>query len=131
MLAGVETMLRHKDILQGIHFTWITDHKGLIYLLNQKLVSGRQARWLEKNSLFNFMVEYAAGSENMLADALSGMYSNDSPGTECARLEFTSFDSMDEEPVELVNDMVLLAGIEAVLATHQDLKLKGPGPETG
>jgi hypothetical protein len=26
MLAGVETMLRHKDILQGVHFEWITDH---------------------------------------------------------------------------------------------------------
>jgi hypothetical protein len=54
MLAGVETMLRHKDILQGVHFKWITDHKGLIYLLNQKSVSGRQARWLEKISSFIF-----------------------------------------------------------------------------
>ena len=41
MLAGVETMLRHKDVLQGVHFTWVTDHKGLIYILNQKSVSGR------------------------------------------------------------------------------------------
>ena len=29
MLAGVETMLRHHDILQGVKFKWITDHKGL------------------------------------------------------------------------------------------------------
>jgi len=36
MLAGVETMLRHHDILQGTHFIWLTDHKGLIHLLNQK-----------------------------------------------------------------------------------------------
>ena len=27
MLASVETMLRHKDILQGVHFNWVTDHK--------------------------------------------------------------------------------------------------------
>ena len=43
MLAGIETMLRYKDILQGIHFRWITDHKGLIHLLNQRDLSGCQA----------------------------------------------------------------------------------------
>ena len=40
MLAGVETMLRHADILQGAKFQWLTDHKGLTYLLNQKNLSG-------------------------------------------------------------------------------------------
>jgi hypothetical protein len=68
MFAGVETMLQHRDILQGVHFKWITDHKGLIYLLNQKDISGRQARWLEKNSSFVFEVVYVAGYENVLAE---------------------------------------------------------------
>ena len=49
MLAGVETMLRHRDILQGVRFKWITDHKGLEHLLRQWNVSGRQAHWVEKN----------------------------------------------------------------------------------
>jgi hypothetical protein len=40
MLAGIETMLRHIDILQGAKFKWLTDHKGFIYLLNQKNLSG-------------------------------------------------------------------------------------------
>ena len=61
---------------------------------------------------------YVAGSENVLADALSRMYSNDSLGTERARLEFTLFDVMDEDPVVLDSSMVLLAGMEAVVATH-------------
>ena len=56
MLAGIETMLRHADILQGVKFKWLTDHKGLIHLLNQKNLSGRQARWLEKISSFSFEV---------------------------------------------------------------------------
>ena len=34
MLAGIETMLQHMDVLQGTKFKWLTDHKGLIYLLN-------------------------------------------------------------------------------------------------
>jgi hypothetical protein len=133
MFAGVETMLRHRDVLQGVHFKWITDHKGLIHLLNQKSMSGRQARWLEKISSFVFEVVYVAGSENVLADALSRIYSNDSPGTERAPSEFTVFDVTDEEPIELVSDMVLLAGIDAVVATHKN---SGPnrtdsGADTG
>jgi RNase H-like domain found in reverse transcriptase/Integrase zinc binding domain len=132
MLAGIETMLRHKDVLQGVHFKWVTDHKGLIYLLNQKTLSGRQARWLEKISSFEFEVVYVAGSENVLADALSRIYSDDSPGTVRARSEFTSFDVMDEDPVETTSDMVMLAGINAVVATHRDSRLKKiPGAETG
>ena len=74
-------MLRHRDILQGVHFKWITDHKGLVYLLNQKNMSGCQAWWLEKISSFVFKVVYIAGSENMLADALSQMYAHDLVGT--------------------------------------------------
>ena len=81
MLAGIETMLRYADILQGVPFQWLTDHRGLTHLLNQKNLSGRQARWLEKISSFTFTVTYIEGSENVVADALSRIYSNDSPGT--------------------------------------------------
>ena len=108
MLAGMEMMLRHKDILQGIHFKWVMDHKGLIHLLDQKSISGCQARWLEKISLFVFKVVYAAGSENVLVNALSHLYSNDSPGTVHAQSEFTEFDMLDEEPVDMVTQMPLV-----------------------
>lgn len=64
MLAGVESMRRHRDIL-----------------LRQKNLSARQARWIEKISEFNFDVEYLPGPLNVLPDALSRMYSNDAPGT--------------------------------------------------
>jgi hypothetical protein len=46
MLAGLESMMHHRDILQGTHFQWYTDHKGLIHLLKQKKLSGCQARWM-------------------------------------------------------------------------------------
>ncbi|CAA7268127.1 unnamed protein product [Cyclocybe aegerita] len=92
MLAGIETMLRHQDILQGTKFKWLTDHKGLIHLLNQKNLSGRQARWLEKISSFDFEVIYIAGSENILADALSCMYSDDLGNVVRLRSEYTYHD---------------------------------------
>jgi hypothetical protein len=60
MLAGIEVMLCHRDILQG-----------LIHLINQKNLSGRQARWIEKISSLDFEVRYIPGTENILADTLS------------------------------------------------------------
>jgi hypothetical protein len=71
MLAGIEIMLTHKDVLLKVHFKWLTDHKGLIYLLNQKNLSGRQAWWLGKIAIFDYKIKYVMGSGNILADALS------------------------------------------------------------
>lgn len=73
MLAGIEMMLRHKDILQGAKFKWFTDHKGLVTLLQQKYLSGRQAQWLEKVSQFDFEIVYVPRAENMLLDAVSNL----------------------------------------------------------
>jgi len=117
MLAGVETMLRHRDILQGTHFTWVTDHKSLIHILDQKGLSGCQARWLEKLSEFNFTVKYVAGEENILLDALSRLYEYDEPGMIRAPAEYSQYDAdvetsaMSERPVL---SAPLLVGMEAL-----------------
>ena len=129
MMAGVESMLRHADILQGVKFKWLTDHKGLIHLLKQKNLSGRQARWLEKISTYDFEVVYIAGSENILADALSRMYANDSPGTIRAKSEFTQHDVEDDDTSTLVDPeahIPVLAGIEAQMATRRGTRLRRP-----
>ncbi|PIL25630.1 hypothetical protein GSI_11379 [Ganoderma sinense ZZ0214-1] len=101
MLAGIEAMLRHRDILLGCPFTWVTDHKGLIHLLNQRNLSGRQARWMEKIAEYDFKIEYVPGVENVLADALSRIYSNDQPGTVRAPSEYTQHDDGAAAPVSL------------------------------
>lgn len=88
MLAGVEGMLCFCDILQGIKFTWLTDHKSLIHLYKQKNLSGRQARWLEKISEFDFNIEYVPGKDNILPDALSRLYASDASGTVHAASEY-------------------------------------------
>lgn len=124
MLAGIETMLQHVDILQGACLKWLTDYKGLIHLLNQKNLSGQQARWLEKISAFTFKVVYIAGSENVVADALSHMYANDSSSMVCTQGEFTCHDIMDDNTAAVVDgdgELPVLAGIEAQIATrHSD-----------
>ncbi|RDB29688.1 Retrovirus-related Pol polyprotein from transposon opus [Hypsizygus marmoreus] len=125
MLAGVEAMIRHTDILQGTHFKWITDHKGLIHLVEQRNLSGRQARWLEKLGGFDFEVVYAPGVENVLADALSRLYSNDAPGIVRSQSEYTYHDVVNEDvPIEYGITMPLLAGIEAIAAGAQPRSTK-------
>jgi len=129
MFAGTETMLRHVDILQGAKFKWLTDHKGLIYLLNQKNLSGRQARWLEKTSSFTFEVVYIPGSKNVVADALSRIYSNDSSGTVRAKSEFTAHDVIDDDTIGIIpgtGELPVLAGIEARIATRHGSRVRRP-----
>jgi RNase H-like domain found in reverse transcriptase/Reverse transcriptase (RNA-dependent DNA polymerase) len=114
MFAGVEMMLRHHDILQGTHFKWITDHKALIHLMNQKDLTGRQARWMDKISEFDFEVIYISGAENVLADALSRIYSNDTPGTVCSEEEYTQHDNTHVSLTAHGISVPLLAGEEAI-----------------
>ncbi|GBE85305.1 Retrovirus-related Pol polyprotein from transposon 17.6 [Sparassis crispa] len=116
MLAGVELMRRHRDILLGCHFTWVTDHKGLTHLLTQKNLSGRQAHWLELISEFDFEIQYVPGIENVLADALSRIYAHDAPGTICAESEYTEHDDGDDFGLRLAAHAIsvpVLVGHEA------------------
>ena len=114
MLAGIEGMLRYRDILQGTRFTWLTDHKGLIHLYQQKNLSGRQARWLEKISEFDFDIKYVPGPENILPDALSRMYSGDAPGTVRASSEYVTLaDHGVESAMASLISMPVLVGTEA------------------
>jgi hypothetical protein len=132
MLAGVETMMRHRDILQGVHFRWYTDHKGLIHLLKQKNLSGRQARWLEKISQFDFEVIYVPGAENILSDALSRLYSSDAPGTVRARSEYTYHDVVDNDSITAhLISMPVLVGAEGANAVAPRYNLRTrKNPET-
>ena len=134
MLAGIETMLRHLDILQGAHFKWVTDHKGLTHLLNQKNLSGHQAHWLKKISSFDFEVVYVPGEENSVADTLSRMYSNDAPGTVRSQSEYTYHDVVDDDLEVNLQDIPILVGIEAKAATQRapcKPRSKPLGAETG
>lgn len=123
MLAGIETMLRYKDILQGIYFKWITDYKGLMYLVNQKNLLGQQACWMEKISSFVFEVVYIAKSDKVVADALSRLYLDDSEGMFQSRTKFMYYDVMDNDKPSYVE------GSSLSMVTWKPQKL--PGAEMG
>lgn len=76
-LAILEALLKWEDKLIGRKFTVVTDHKALEFFLKQRKLSGRQARWAEYLSRFNFEIMYVKGSENIIADSLSQYYKSD------------------------------------------------------
>jgi hypothetical protein len=82
-----------------------TDHKGLEWISTQKKLSPCQARWLETLSEFDFEVIYLPGEENVLADALSRMYSNEPVGTIRAASKYVSAEE-ENTPSKLLLNLV-------------------------
>ena len=76
----MEALLKWEDKLVGRKFTVITDHQVLEFFSKPKHLSGRQARWAEYLSRFDFEVVYVKGQYNIVADCLSRYYSTDVPG---------------------------------------------------
>ena len=80
MIAILEALLKWEDKLIGIPITIVTDHKALTFFKTKTNMSGRQVRWWEFLSRFNYTLVYTKGSTNKVADALSRYYMNDTPG---------------------------------------------------
>jgi hypothetical protein len=94
LLSLVETLKRFRGILHGTRFTVRTDHRALIHFMRQRNLSSRQHRWIDILSEFDFEIEYIPGDTNGFADALSRIYSDETPGIARASSEFV--DDKDE-----------------------------------
>jgi hypothetical protein len=72
LLAIRDCLLAFRWYLVGIRFVVKTDHSSLTWFLQQKELSGLQARWLSVFESFQLReIEYVPGEKNVLADALS------------------------------------------------------------
>jgi len=77
MLAIIMAVHKWKQYLWGRSFKIRTDHVSLKYLLNQKLSFPSQHLWLTKLLGFDYEIEFRSGRENIAADALSRISSNE------------------------------------------------------
>ncbi|GKD35807.1 putative mitochondrial protein [Tanacetum coccineum] len=75
-LAVVAALDKWKGYLLDRHFKIRTDHFSLKYLLNQKLTTLFQFKWLPKLLGYDYEIIYKKGSKNVVADALSRMDSS-------------------------------------------------------
>lgn len=80
LLAIVLATKKWYTYLQGNHFIIKTDHQSLKYLLEQKLSTLLQQKWLAKLMGLDYEIVYKKGVENKVADALSRVQGNDSQG---------------------------------------------------
>ncbi|PKA66820.1 putative mitochondrial protein [Apostasia shenzhenica] len=71
MLAMVAAVQKWRPYLIGNHFKIKTDHQSLKFLLQQRISTPAQQRWLSKLSGYDFEIVYKKGKENIVADTLS------------------------------------------------------------
>ncbi|XP_036345741.1 uncharacterized protein LOC118754981 [Rhagoletis pomonella] len=70
-LAAIVSVKRFRPYIEGLPFRIITDHSSLKWLMTQKDLSGRLARWSLLLQRYNFRMEHRKGSLNVVPDTLS------------------------------------------------------------
>lgn len=72
--AAVCSVKQYRSIIEGLPFTIITDHSALKWLMSQKDLDGRLARWSLKLQGYNFDIIHRKGSLNTVPDTLSRIH---------------------------------------------------------
>lgn len=71
MLAVIHAVKVWRAYLLGCKFTIITDQQALKHLLEQKIVTPEQQKFMVKLLGFEYNIVYQSGRDNKVADALS------------------------------------------------------------
>ncbi|KAF8402565.1 hypothetical protein HHK36_010651 [Tetracentron sinense] len=71
MFAIIYAITKWRPYLIGRRFTIRTDHRSLKYMMDQRVSTPTQQKWLSKLLGYDYEVIYKKGSENCVADALS------------------------------------------------------------
>ncbi|XP_075088549.1 uncharacterized protein LOC142170516 [Nicotiana tabacum] len=71
LLALISAVQKWRPYLLGRPFTIRTDHHSLKYLLEQRITTPSQQKWLVKLLGYDYSIDYKKGKENVVADALS------------------------------------------------------------
>lgn len=71
LLAVIFAVQKWHHYLLPAHFIIKTNQRSLTYLLEQRLNTPRQQKWLPKLLDFDYEIQYKQGKENLVADALS------------------------------------------------------------
>ncbi|GJU46256.1 gypsy/ty3 retroelement polyprotein [Tanacetum coccineum] len=71
LLAVVLALQKWRGYLLDRHFQIRIDHFSIKYVLNQRITTPFQAKWLPKLIGFDYEIDYKKGKDNVVADALS------------------------------------------------------------
>ncbi|KAL3525203.1 hypothetical protein ACH5RR_013575 [Cinchona calisaya] len=70
MLAIVTVVQKWRLYLLGKHFVIKTDHQSLKYMMEQKISTPMQQKWIAKLLGYDYKLQYRKEIENVAADAL-------------------------------------------------------------
>ncbi|CAG8595992.1 18751_t:CDS:2, partial [Racocetra persica] len=70
-LAVIWSISYFRQYLHGSHFTLITDHSALKFLLSHKLPQGQLARWILALQEYTFIIVHHSRRQHSNADSLS------------------------------------------------------------
>ncbi|GJY66965.1 retrotransposon-related protein [Tanacetum coccineum] len=103
--AVLMALEKWRSYLLDRHFKIKTDHFSLKYLLNQRVTTLFQAKWLPKLLVFDYEISYNKGSDNVVTDALSRITN----GSELNSLILSTITSELHQKVQgsYANDLVL------------------------
>lgn len=76
-LAAVLSVKKFRAYIEGMPFSIITDHASLKWLMEQRDLCGRLARWSLKLQGFDFTIEHRQGKMMVVPDALSRAYADE------------------------------------------------------
>ena len=69
-----------RHLLYGVKFVLYTDHQPLVSLFRRMNVSPRVLRWVQELMIYQMDIKYLAGSQNVVADALSRQWRAEESG---------------------------------------------------
>lgn len=120
-LAAVLSLKKFRGYVEGHDFKIVTDHASLKWLMTQKDLTGRLARWSLKLQGFRFEIEHRKGSANVVPDALSRVYVEELSSGEnlCVPLD------LDAEAFDTQDYQDLRASVLAEKGRLPDLEVRG------
>lgn len=92
-LAAVLSVKKFRPFIEGQEFKILTDHSSLKWLMSQRDLGGRLARWSLKLQAFNFTIEHRKGKDQVVPDALSRMFCDEISKVIPLNLESKEFES--------------------------------------
>lgn len=95
-LAVLQALDKWRGYLLDRHFVIKTDHFSLKYLLDQRITTPTQMKWLPKLIGYDYEILYKKGSENVVADALSRVQS----GAELSQISVNTLSSVLYEEIK-------------------------------
>jgi len=124
LLSLVSAVQKWRPYLLGRPFRVKTDQQALKYLLEQKVATVPQQRWISKLMGYDFIIEYKRGSENRVADVLSRQFDplTSSPELTLSLISFPTPTWVEELKASYAQDQVA----HSILLNFQQNQ---PGPK--